>query len=210
MTAATVLAVLTTLSICLLLLCCSDYTVEAPTYLRPSYYYFNTLLFTGVILTQYFIAAATRFGVNRYHILPSVGGCVLLCGSAFFLVNALLSSKIRNLIFCRRESTDRKPSRLRSTESAESSNQSTPKPVHRNFLKRNSRGAGDPYMNLKGAKVLLRAQQGRQGRNTSMNPVPLSLFNNQVHQGRVRQSGGGAGVTAPNPAYRLDLTSSAV
>lgn len=214
-TAATALTVVGTLSLCLLLLCCSDYTVEAPTYLRLTSHYLTTLLFAGIILTQYFTAAAPRFGVNQHHILPSVGGCVLLCGSTFFLINALLSTKIRSLVFCREDPTKRKaagdfkPSRLDPTGSANSSNQSSPKSVHRNFLRKNKKAAADPHTNLEGPKVLLR---GHPGRGTSMNPVPLSLFSNQAHQGRVRCSGdvGLIGAGRPNPAYHIDLTSSAV
>jgi hypothetical protein len=211
-TAVTALIVVSVLSLSLLLLCCSDYAVELSTYLRLTSHYLTTLLFTGVILTQYFTAAVPESGVNRYHILPSIGGCVLLCGSTFFLINCLLSTKIRSLVLCQGDhlkrkghgrSGDFKSTRLDETTSTNSSNQSTPKSAHKNFFKK---PATDPHANSEGIKVLLR---GHPVRSTGMNPVPLSLFSNQGLQGRVRHSGDIGGMRA-NPGYRLDLTSSAV
>ena len=213
LTGVMVLGVLTITSVCLLLLSCSTYIVEVSTYLRLTSHYPNTLLYLGVILTQYFTAAAPSLGVTQDHILPSVGGFALLCGSAFFLLHALLNSKIRNLILCREDpitkrktaaySTNHMSSRASPQQSGGSSNQSTPPSPRRSFLtKSNVNVDGSDHVWLGG---------GGQGGNhsTYMDPVPLSLFS-QVKQGRVRYCGGVGHRTKANPLYQLDRSSSAV
>lgn len=213
-----VLAVLIVTSTCLLLLLsCSSYIVEASTYLRLTSHYPNTLLYLGVILTQYFTAAAPSFGVTQDHLLPSVGGFALLCGSAFFLTHALLNSKIRNLMLCREDPITRSKtagystSRMSSCANPQrsgsgSSTQSTPPPPHRSFLKKSKTKASA----VDGSDHVWLGGGGQCGNHlsymASVNPVLFS----QVNQGRVGYSGGVGHRTKPNPLYQLDMSSSAV
>lgn len=203
---------------CLLCLCCSDYTVETSTYLRLSSHLPNLLLLLGVILAQYFTAAASSFHVNPDYILLSVGGFSLLCGSYFFLANAIFRSKIRNPLFCREDpvtksktagySTGHKSLRHTPDESVDS-NQSTPQPFHRNYSRRNVKATTDSNPNnLNYVSDYLGPHQLNYGiGRTGVNPVPLSLFGQVQHgAGRVRRSGDVTGL-GPNPAYRLDLSS---
>lgn len=224
LTAVTVAGVIVAVLGSVLLLSCSDYTVERSTYLRLASLLPNLLLLLGVILAQYFTAAATN-STSRDYILLGVAGFTLLCGSYFFLANAMFRSKIRNAIFCREDPVTKKKSAGYSTahkslfhtpeESSAGSSQSTPASFRRNVLRRNDKTRADPKMgNLNyvsdylGPQYQLHQQHPAAVR-VGMNPVPLSLFG-QVPRGagRVRRSGDAGALSGlANPAFRLDLSS---
>lgn len=231
LTAATVLGVIVTAMTCFLLLCCSDYTIETSTYLRLLTVFPNHLLFVGVILTQYFTAAASELNVNPDYILLGVGSLALLCGCSFFLTNTLLNSKLRNPMFCREDpltkkksagySTDyacrRTPEESGGEDSNNSSQSATPQPFarrkHRSKNTPSSSNAAHLNMNHMGyvtdyltTSPSQKQQQQQQQPGSRTNPLPLSLFGQvQPGPGRVRRSG--VDMCAPNPAYRLDLSS---
>lgn len=206
---------------CLLWLSCSNYTVERSTYFRLSSSFPNLLLYLGVILTQYFTAAASRFNVDADHILPAVGGLAILTGSYFFLVDAMFNSKIRNPIFCREDPLRRKKTAGYSTEyrssypspdesTGGSSQSTTPQPFRKKHAARNSTPPNQSNLNYV-SDYLGAAPHGNHPGGTrissgmGVNPIPLSLFGH-VQQGRVRISADVSG-KGPNPAYRLDLSS---
>lgn len=231
LTAITVLLVALAITLTILLFSCSDYTLESSTHLRLASLYPTLLLLSGVILTQYFTGAAHQYSTNPYYILLGVGGCALLCGCYFFLVNAMLNSKIRNPIFCREDPITRRKtagyattnrffrsSRQTPEESDGESSQPTPQYTRR--LNKTPGVLNHGYLNyvgdyLGGGRDLGRGQ--RTGMGVGLNPVPLSLF------GQVQQSGkhGGRGARVavrsgdfsgfrPNSAYRMDLSTSEV
>lgn len=232
LTAVLVVGVLLTVLVCALCLRCSDYTVETSAYLRLSSNLPSLLLLLGVVLSQYFTAASESVHVNPDYVLLAVGAFALLCGSYFFLANAIFRSKVRNPLFCREDPVTRTKvagystgqklfhhhhhSRLEES-SVGGSGQSTPQPFHRNYARRTDKVVVDSRLNNLNyvgdylgpprqhqLQQQLGGQQYRHGR-TSTNPVPLSLFG-QVQAGRVRKSGDASGL-GPNPSYRLDLSS---
>ena len=217
--ASTALIVIMVVTACLLLLCFSDYTVESYTYLRLISNLPNLFLFLGVILAQYFTAAASSFHINPDYLLPVIGGFAAICGSYFFLSNAMFRSKIRNAIFCQEDPVTRSktarystdypsPHRTTPEESTGSSQSSLQPHAHNNLNQKHHRLTNTDINHLDYVSDYLGEGEENHGRQMRlvMNPVPLSLFG-QVHRqpGRVRRSCEVGGTS--NPAYRLDLSS---
>ena len=217
-TAVMALLVLLVIAACNVLLKCSDYDVEVSTYFRLLASYPNALLFIGVILTQYFTAAAAQF--NDY-ILLGTSGCAILCGSYFFLYNGLFLTTVRNAIFCKADPLSRNhidkyaATHIKglhfyddlggSIDSAppfnnsETAHKSKPARPNRNG-KRGSTQMG--YMN---EYLTGQTNYGRQ----IANPVPLSLFGQMQLNGRVRAGGRFSGEIGHNHGFDLATSTDA-
>lgn len=97
----TALVVVVTTFVTMVLLACSDYTLEASIYLQLVSLLANFLLFSAVVLTQFFAAASDQFGANRSYLLVATGGLAATCALYFFIANGLVKSRVRAAITCR-------------------------------------------------------------------------------------------------------------
>ena len=177
--------------------------MEGHTYIRLFSNLPNLFLFVGVIVTQSFTAAGSSFNLNPDYVLLGISGFALLCGTYFFVSNALFKSKLRNAIFCREDPVTKNKKAGYSTDYL--SRRHTPE--------EQSVGSGqssvrhdEPSTNDNDyVRAYLGAQPSNNyGRELRLSPVPLSLFG-QVQQGRVRRND--ATTSGLNPSFMLDLSS---
>ncbi len=213
--------VLLIIASCNIFLKCSDYDVELSTHFRLLASYPNVLLFIGIILTQYFTAAAPQFEVNPYHVLLGTAGCAVLCGSYFFLCNGLFLTTVRNAIFCKSDPLSKNRIDKYATnhiknchfyDDAESTDSGpyltnpdmAPKKPSRpkgRQGKRGSAGQGMGYMN-----DYLTGQTNYGNMNA---PVPLALLGPMQLNGRVRAGGKfSAEIGQNNDAFNINFTTS--
>lgn len=97
----TAIVVIVTTFVTLIMLACSDYTLESYIYLQIISLLVNFALYAIVIVTQFFTAASSQFGVNQSYLLLATGGLSLVCGIYFFIANGLAKSRVRSAMTCR-------------------------------------------------------------------------------------------------------------
>ena len=91
-----VLTAIITLS-CMILLRCSDYTIETTLYLQLASILLNLILFYGTIVSQ-FLTADGFFDSD--YLLMVTGSLALVCGVYFFIVFGVAKSRIRSALLC--------------------------------------------------------------------------------------------------------------
>ena len=200
--AITAIVVIATVFVTLVLLACSDYTLESYIYLQNVSLFVNFALYSLVIIVQFFTAASSQFGANRSYLLLATGGLSLVCGIYFFIANGLAKSRIRSALTCRTDPV------IKSKLAAYMTRGNTPDDS--GFSSRTS-----PSDKLRRSPIRLTDEMNINYVDDYLgyphtNPVPLAMFgqvqggNKVVHS---RKNSDISGQMYTNPLYGLQFTS---
>ena len=85
----------------LILLACSDYTLEPSIYIRLVSSLVSFALYSGVVVCVFFTGSSHQFNINRDHMMIVTGGVTCLCGLYFFISYGLFESRLRSVLTCR-------------------------------------------------------------------------------------------------------------
>ena len=94
-------------SITIAALCCSDYDLELPVYLRIGSAQLNALLYSTTAVCHYVAGDAVRhkekYLLSSNNILLIVAILSIFCGTFFLVANGMTNSHIRRTLFCQRD-----------------------------------------------------------------------------------------------------------
>ena len=195
-----------TLLVCLLVLCLSDYSLEASTYLQLGAMALNTMAFLLSVILSFFTASAQQFNVDMEALLVATSISVLMTGALFFICFGLFRPKIRAAMFCQRN-REKAPS-------YENFSKEPYKPQRRrsSALSLILRGKRRPQIQLNDTNTnYIDDYLGHTHSSfTTATPVPLAMLGQVHHKGRVRRTGELGGVAhGAWPQHRLAHTSEA-
>jgi len=185
----------------MVILKCSEYTVDIPTYLQLVSLLGNLVIYFATILCQFFTPTAQDSNGSDY-LLLATGTLALLCGVYFLVTNGFGKGRIRSALLCQDDPTLKAKlthyqSKFQSSSSS-SSGQTSRSSLHKKLRRSPMRLADEMNINYVDSYLGY----------THTNPVPIAMLN-QVQQARGkrvkgdRRSGEFDNIGYSNSAYRF-------
>ena len=178
--------VMATLLVSLVLLVCSDYSVEVSMYLQLGAMAINALFFFLSILLTFFTASAQQYNINGDAMLVATSISVLTTGAVFFVCFGLLRPKIRTAMFCQWE-REKAPS----YENFQDEMENTQQRRRSSALSIILRGRKRPQVQLNKDTDINYVDDYLGFTHSSFTmatPVPLAMLGQVQRQGRVRRT----------------------